>query len=264
MSLVPLIPVHDLILSSYDTAGKTGGPRANLRPLSKLGKLGVAHPGAALCLKALHDGVLSAGGDFRVTECHRDFAVQKAARDKYDTWVRAGKPKPGSAQFDSRTMKAAFVALPGRSMHNAGRAIDIHVGMLDFPGIAKDKQLDKMWEIARPLGWEPVIRTADENASEAWHFDWWGDLSGVLRRLGYEQAALCGAILVGHGDLSNYDAKVQALLVRAGYDIGKIDGVAGKNTRTAMGLALKRTDADALIARKDEVALAALLALPAA
>jgi len=262
--VIPLVSVHDSVLSSYDTAGKTGGPRANLRPLSKLGKIGVAHPGAALQLKALHDAVLAAGGDFRVTECHRDFATQKAARDKYDAWVRAGKPKPGSAQFDARMMKAAFVAAPGRSMHNAGRAIDIHVGMLNFPAIAKDKQLDKMWEIARPLGWEPVIRSADEGASEAWHFDWWGDLSGVLRRLGYEQAALCGAILVGHGDLSNYDAKVQALLVRAGYDIGKIDGVAGRNTRLALNLALKRSDADAVIARKDEVALAALLALPAA
>jgi hypothetical protein len=262
--MISLVPVHDSILSSYNTAGKTGGPREDLRALSKVGRIGIAHPAAATQLKALSDAVLAAGGDFRVTECHRDFATQKAARDKYDAWVRAGKPKPGSAQFDSRTMKAAFVAAPGRSMHNAGRAIDIHVGMLNFPGVAKDKQLDKMWEISRPLGWEPVIRTADEGASEAWHFDYWGDLAGVLRRLGYEQAALCGAILVGHGDLSNYDAKVQALLVRAGYDIGKIDGVAGRNTRTALNLALRRTDADALIAKKDEVALAALLALPAA
>ena len=260
--MISLVSVHADILSSYSKSGKTGGPRSELRPLAQLGKMGVCHPEVAPKLKELHDAVFAAGGDFRVTELHRDVAVQRAARAKYDNWVRAGKPNPGSSDFNSATMKAAFVAQPGRSTHNAGRAIDIHVGMLSFP-VARDKQLDRMWEIAQPIGWTPVIRRPDENASESWHFDFWGELLPVLSRLGYEQAALCGAILVGHGDLTNYDAKVQAALVRAGFEIGKIDGQAGPKTRAALSSALPGIDPVAALQRQDAAALQALLQLPA-
>ena len=262
MSVIPLIPVHESILCSYDVAGKTGGPRTNLRPLSKLGKAGIATPYMAGQLKRLNDAVLAAGGDFRVTECHRDIEVQKAARAKYDRWVAAGKPASGTAGFDAKTMKAAFVATPGRSGNNAGISIDVHVGMLKFPNVAANRQLDRLWEIAIPLGWTPVIKAPDESASESWHFDCWGDLAPAKSRVGYEQAALCGAILVGHGDLRGYEAEIQALLVRAGYDIGAIDGVAGTKTRAALSDALGRTGVDALIAAKDERVISTLLALP--
>lgn len=260
MSLIPLVPVDGTILSSYASSGKTGGPREALRPLAQLGKAGIAQPNTAAKLKQLNDAVLSAGGDFRVTECHRDISVQRAARAKYDRWVAAGKPAPGTARFDAKTMKAAFVATPGRSGHNAGISIDIDLGSLKFPGVAADKRLDKLWEIATPIGWSPVIRTPDERASESWHFDCWGTLSGVRDRLGYEQAALCGAILVGHGDLSGFDAEVQALLVRAGFDIGKIDGVLGPKSRAALSTAIGTFDS--LIAQKDPSILSRLLALP--
>jgi uncharacterized protein YbdZ (MbtH family) len=262
MSVIQLVPVHDTILSSYDTSGKTGGSVANLRPLSKLGKAGIAAPHMAAKLKLLNDAVLAAGGDFRVTECHRDIEVQRAARAKYDRWVAAGKPKPGTAGFDAKTMKAAFVATPGRSGHNAGISIDVHTSMLKFPDVAANRQLDRLWEIAIPLGWTPVIKAPDESASESWHFDCWGDLAPAKNRVGYEQAALCGAILVGHGDLRGYEAEIQALLVRAGYDIGAIDGVAGTKTRAALSGALGRTGVDALIAAKDERVISTLLALP--
>jgi hypothetical protein len=262
---IALVPVDASIASSYDRAGKTGGPRANLTPLAKLGKAGVAVPEMALALKALSDGVGARGGDFRVTECHRDVAVQKAARAKYDRWVAAGKPAPSSATFDAKTMKAAFVATPGRSGHNAGRSIDVHLGALAFPGVPADKQLDRLWEIALPLGWKPIIKQADEGASEAWHFDYWGELAGVFARLGYEQAALCGAILVGHGDLDSHAARVQALLCRAGFDIGKIDGAAGARTFAALATALGVNDAaaKAVVAGNDTSVYARLLALPA-
>jgi hypothetical protein len=150
-------------------------------------------------------------------------------------------------------------------MHNAGRAIDVDLGSLKFPNTAADQQLDKLWEIAKPLGWSPIIKTADERASEAWHFDFYGDIQGVLGRLGYEQAALCGAILVGHGDLSGFGAEVQALLCRAGFDIGKIDGAPGAKTRAGLVTALGVTDAEAgrIISAKDTSCFPRLLALPA-
>jgi len=262
---ISLVPVDATIASSYDKAGKTGGPRVDLTSLCKLGKAGVAVPEMAFALKQLSDAVFKAGGDFRVTECHRDVAVQKAARQKYDNWVNAGKPAPGSLKWDAKTMKAAFVAAPGRSGHNAGRSIDVHLGMLKFPGMPADKQLDKLWEIAKPLGWEPIIKNADEGASEAWHFDFWGELAPLKERMGYEQAARTGAILVGHGDLSSFEAVIQALLLRAGFAIGPVDGIVGPKTISSLASALKCSDADAKnkIAAKDESCFKALAALPA-
>jgi hypothetical protein len=262
---VALVPVDASIASSYDKAGKTGSPRATLTPLARLGKAGVAHPDMAHALLNLSNAVAAASGDLRITECHRDVAVQKAARAKYDNWVKAGKPAASSSAFDAKTMKAAFVAQPGRSGHNAGRSIDVHLGMLKFPGLPADKQLDKLWEIAIPLGWAPIIKTADEGASEAWHFDFVGDLKGVKDRLGYEQWALCGAILVGHGDLTSYEATVQALLSRAGHNLGNIDGIAGPKTINALAASLGITAdaAKAKIASKDESIFTALLTLPA-
>ena len=265
MSAVTLVQVDPTIASSYDKSGKTGGSRSGLTGLARLGKAGVAHPEMAAALLALSSAVASAGGDFRVTECHRDVNVQKSARAKYDNWVKAGKPKPGTANWNGNTMKAAFVAAPGRSGHNAGRSIDVHLDMLKFPGVPADKQLDRLWEIAIPLGWKPIIKAADEGASEAWHFDYPGELSGVMARLGYEQWALCGALLVGHGDIQGFPAVTQALLCRAGYDIGKIDGAIGPKSITALANALKVSEADAKnrVAAQDSSIWQALLQLPA-
>lgn len=266
-SPVALVPVDARILSSYSRAGTTACPRSDLRPLTQLGKAGICTTDTASALLALHEAVQSAGGDFRVTELHRDVAVQTAARAKYDRWAAAGKPEPGTAGFDAATMKSAFVAAPGRSMHNAGRAIDINLGTLKFPGVTADRQLDKLWELAIPLGWQPIIKTADERASEAWHFDFWGDLRGVLARLGYEQAAFAGALLVGHaGAGTSWASVTQALLQRAGHSIGTIDGAFGGKSRASLCAALGVSDADALamVQRADETVWPRLLALPAA
>lgn len=267
MPPVRLVGVDARILSSYARTGGTTAPRAELRPLAQLGTAGVCVPGVAAALLALHESVLAAGGDFRVTELHRDVATQQAARARYDRWVAAGKPRQGTAGFDAATMKTAFVALPGRSCHNAGRAIDVNLGALQFPGVPADRQLDKLWELAVPLGWQPIIRTADERASEAWHFDCWGDLHGVLTRLGYEQAAFAGALLVGHaGTGTSYASITQALLQRAGHNIGTIDGAFGAKSRAALALALGIADAEAaaVVQRADESIWPRLLALPAA
>lgn len=263
--IVELVRVDASIASSYSKDGKTSGPRASLTPLANLGKAGIAIPAAAAALKALSDAVAAAGGDFRVTELHRDVAVQRAARQKYENWLAAGKPSRSSSAFNAATMKADVVAKPGRSMHNAGRAIDVHLGMLKFPGVASDKQLDRLWEIARPLGWSPIIKTANEGQSEAWHFDFYGDIKGVYDRLGYEQAALCGAILVGHGDLDSHAARLQALLCRAGFNIGAIDGQAGAKTCGALATALgvSADAAKAVVTSNDTSVYARLLALPA-
>jgi D-alanyl-D-alanine dipeptidase len=265
MSVVPLVPVDPSIASSYDKAGKTGGLRATLTPIQKLGKAGVAVPEVAHALLNLSNAVQAAGGDFRVTELHRDVGVQQTARAKYDNWVKAGKPSVSSSGFDAKSMKAAFVALPGRSFHNAGRAIDVHLSALKFPGVPANRQLDKLWEIAVSIGWSPIINFADEGANEAWHFDYYGDLQHVLNRLGYEETAKCGAILVGHsGDCQTFAHTIQALLQRAGFDIGKIDGVIGPKTMAALVVALGVTPAVAknVVTAKDEAVYTKLCTLP--
>lgn len=260
-----LVPVSSAILSSYGRDGKTGGPRDNLQALAST-KMGVCAPEVLPALLALHYAVGQAGGDFRVTELHRDVKIQMAARAKYDNWVAAGKPPASSSNFDSKTMKAAYVATPGKSNHNGGRAIDFHVGMLNFPGVPKNKQLDKMWEVCIPLGWTPVIKTADEGASESWHLDFKGELEGVFSRLGYEQGAMAGALLVGHaGAFQSYERVLQALLQRAGYSIGSIDGAIGPKTKGALAGALSLTPAvvEAAVSKNDESFFPKLLALPA-
>ena len=244
---VPLVPVDPRILSSYQKGGGTGGRRETLIPLANLGKAGIATSAAALALLHLHDAVTAAGGDFRVTELHRDVAVQAKARAAYESG-----------------QKKAFVALPGRSNHNAGRAIDIHLGELKFPGVAADKQLDKLWGIARPLGWSPIIKSPSESASESWHFDFWGDMAGVYKRLGYSNAAFAGALLVGHaGPGTSYATVLQALLARAGLYLGVIDGIVGSNTTHALatGAAVDTATAIRMVQERDESVFAKLLAL---
>jgi hypothetical protein len=266
MAVFPLVSVDLSILSSYDNKGGTAGPRANLKPLQQLGRAGIATPDTAAALKALSDAVREAGGDFRVTECHRDAAVQTAARARYDAWVAAGKPKPGTQRFNSQTMKADYVAIPGKSTHNAGRAIDVHISALNFPDTPANRQLDTLWSLCKPLGWSPIIKEAQEGVSESWHFDFWGELSGVLSRMGYEQAALCGALLVGHaGAFQSFSAVVQALLCRGGCVIGEIDGSVGPRTRAAAAQVLSLSEAEIArrVSAQDATLLHQLAELPA-
>ena len=61
MSLVPLVPVDASIASSYNDAGQTGGPRSRLRPLVRLGRVGVSTADTAAALKSLSDAVLANG-----------------------------------------------------------------------------------------------------------------------------------------------------------------------------------------------------------
>lgn len=242
-----LVNVDASVLSSYGPGGSTDPsiPRAQLRSLVAI-NVGKMTPDAAAGLLALHKAVTAAGGDFRVTDCFREVSTQAASRAKYDNWVKAGKPKPGTAGWNAATMKNAFVAMPGRSYHNAGRAIDVHLAALKFPGVPADKQLDKLWEMAIPLGWKPIIKEADERASEAWHFDFVGPWAAVQARVGYESAAVSAAQDVGNGEKDSGWRRIQGGLHRAGYHVGTVDGVAGKKTLDGLAAAGWKGKADDL------------------
>lgn len=226
-----LVRVSPVLYSSYPV----GAPRDQLKPLHTLTS-GVMTPDAANALVLLNDAVLVAEGDPRVTDCHRDTGTQAAGRQRYETWLAANSPKPGTAGFNATTMKADYVAKPGNSFHNAGRAIDLDTINLKFKGVAPNLQLDRLWEIARPLGWTPVIKEAKEGTSESWHFDFHGPWKPVLARRGYPETAMAACLDVGvTAPFTRPPGQcLQAQLHRAGYDVGVIDGIVGKRTQAAL------------------------------
>lgn len=231
-----LVVVDAFIPSCY------GDGKGGFKPLAGLtgGKM---VPEAAKALTALHQAVVAAGSVHQITDCWRSAETQKIARAKYDLWVSSGKPKPGTAGFDSKTMKADYVAAPGYSNHETGRAIDATTSRLSFPGLPADKQLDKYWEIAKPLGWSPIIKEAKEGTTENWHFDFWGEWQRVKDVYGYSVASMCGHLDVGIGVYGDdLDKLLQAQLHRAGIDVGPIDGAVGPNTKK--GCAHVGIDAD--------------------
>ena len=230
-----LVVPDQRILSSYGPGGSTSATlaRADLRPLAATGG-GRLTADTAAALLALHEAVLAAGGDLRVTDGFRSVAVQRDARARYENWVAAGKPRPGSPGYDSKTMKSAYVAIPGRSFHNAGRAVDLHLAALRFPGIAADRQLDRLWQLAHPIGWRPIISSPVEGASEAWHFDFLGVWARVMTRRGYEETAIAASQDADNGETPGAAYRLQGGLHRAGFDVGAIDGLIGAKTRAGL------------------------------
>lgn len=172
----------------------------------------------------------------RVTSFRRSAAVQASMRQRYENWVAAGKPAVGKG-YDSKTMKNAFVAKPGKSMHNAGRAVDLNTETMRKALGAE--YLDAFWPIAARHGFTPIISKPTEGASEGWHFDHRGPWDNVGDHYGYEQMAMCAALAVGDaGEWQSKPRLIQALVLRAGYDIGEADGVVGSRTLKGLELVL--------------------------
>jgi len=249
---VKLVGVAPDIMSYY--TGRDGS-RKPLRSLAG----GRATPDMAAALLQLHRDVLAAGGTLLITDCFRAPEEQAAARAKYERWLAAGKPKAASVNFDATTMKAAFVARPGRSGHNGGRSIDVAHLVAAPTVVHKSLKLDWLWERAEPLGFKPIIKTADEGASEAWHFDFRGPWVHVYEHLGYEAGAMCSVLDIGEGAglfTKPWERWVQAQMWRAGVDLGDIDGGWGKRTKNAAKLLSLKLDAP------QPALIAALCALP--
>lgn len=210
-----LYPVPSFILSSYSD-----------KPLFQLTG-GKACPDVVDAIEAL---ALECPW-LRVTDLWRDIDVQTALRRRYDFWVASGKPT--GAAYNPKTMKNAYVATPGKSMHNGGRATDLSTeAMLHALGA---EYLDAFWPIAKRHGFTPIISKPTEGASESWHFDHKGIWQRVFDTLGYEQGTLAANCAVGGaGPFQSPERRVQAHIVRLGKDIGEIDGSLGKRSREAL------------------------------
>jgi len=175
-------------------------------------------------LKKLDSVVRMNGGHFYIIDLFRSWAVQAKARQEYKT----GK-------------KRAFVAKPGGSFHNGGRAVDISVKELNFIGMDKDEWLKYFWDLAIPLGFQPIIKIPDLGVSECWHYDYPGtDWQHAYDKVHYTEIAKCATLDVGEWDPSEKKEKVrkmfiQAQLIRLGYyEIGRVDGILGSKTNKVL------------------------------
>jgi len=175
-------------------------------------------------LKKLDELVRLNKGQLYIIDLYRSWEVQSVNRQKYLT----GK-------------KRAYVAKPGGSFHNAGRAVDIKLEFLQFEKVDKDNWLEVLWDIAQPIGFKPIIRNPDMHASEAWHFDYPGeDWLDAYSKLKYPEVAKCCVLDVGEWDPKEEEEKVrkmyiQSQLVRLGYyEIGKVDGFFGFKTNRVL------------------------------
>ena len=246
------VPVDAQILSYYKGAD---GHQIPLRQL--IG--GRLTPDTAEALLELDRAVSRDGGTLFVTDAYRDVAVQGAARRKYENWLAAGKPSPGTSKWVAATMKAAFVARPGRSFHSGARAVDLAHMVAAPASVPRSLKLDWLWERALPLGFQPILKAPDEGATEAWHFDFRGPWAHVYDALGYEQAAMCATLDIGEGEglfAQPWERWVQAQLWRAGMDLGDIDGHWGNRTQKAAA------HLDLLLDAPRQALEAALMALP--
>jgi len=192
----------------------------NRLDVSKLGQGALVSPDFRDALVDLNNQVKQSGGTFYITELYRDWLTQEKARWEYVT----GK-KP-------------FVAKPGESFHGSGRAIDLDIQNLNFP-LPKQDWLKKLWELALPIGFRPVIDKPEMNKSEAWHLDFPGPWGNVILKSGYSEAAKCAVLDVGQWNPQEPIDKVQrmfiqAQLVRLGHEIGSVDGLIGKKTMAAL------------------------------
>jgi hypothetical protein len=148
--------------------------------------------------------------------------------------------------------KSAYSPPPGGSMHEAGRAFDIDLGVIKKAGLS----LQQFWDIANKYGVKQIIKNPDFAESESWHFDCRGShqlvydyySSGKADNMKPYIAMAASAILSAGIPVDRYKGKEQVAniqfgLVRLGKEIGNVDGVIGQKSKDAIAaLGIKSTD----------------------
>jgi D-alanyl-D-alanine carboxypeptidase len=140
--------------------------------------------------------------------------------------------------------KGVFSPLPGGSMHEAGRAMDLDLDALLLGG---KLTLADFWKIAGSHGFFPIVSKPDSGLKEAWHFDCRGshgkvrqyylDGKGNAKMKPYTAMAASGILAIGVQVDQFQDQKaaaIQSALIRLDHDPGAIDGSIGNKTRKAL------------------------------
>ena len=180
-------------------------------------------PDTATAILNLVDDLRSLGHDLRLSDLFRSYDMQRQANLDF---------------VEGR--KKAYSPPPGGSMHEAGRAMDIDLASI---GVS----LSQFWEIAKARGFSPIIDAPIPSRSESWHFDCRGSHGAVYRYVQegkagssippYTQMAHSAILAIGVQVDALPDQSVgylQSVLIRLGFDPGRIDGVMGERTLGAM------------------------------
>ena len=256
--MIPLVPILGLASSYSRKTGSTSTRDAKGKPFAYTDLIRTdalaasnpskwrAPPGMLRDLLALDAQMKAAGSSgLRATEVLRSYAESDGLRRKYDTWVKAGRPSHSDNAWNSSTMSTAFAARAGESEHNWGGAVDLDVYALDFPGLVGNAQLAKLWEIAKPLGFAPIIAHPNLDQSECWHFDHLGPLRAMHDRLGASAdhgtsananitTAQAGCLLTGsYLGSQSMERLVQARLLLVGETLD-LDGALGPQTKAIL------------------------------
>jgi len=196
-------------------------------------------PDTQKALAAIKSDLEAKGGNLYLSDLFRTYDMQLQAHLDYET----GK-------------KPAYSPPPGGSLHEAGRAFDLDLESIKIP-------LKDFWEIAAKHGCNPIIKTPDSSASEAWHFDCRGShqivydyyASGKGSNFTSPYKAMTASAILAIGikvdkfDGKEKEASIQSGLIRLGYDdIGNIDGLIGSRTNSALEQAgISSSDADDIL-----------------
>ena len=199
-----------------------GWKKGRVVDVSKFGKGAYICPDMLAGLHALDVVVKQHEGTLKITDLFRSWEDQDEARKEYESGI-----------------KKDFVALPGGSFHNAGRAVDFFMNGLDFKNTDKEHWVQKFWDLARPLGFHPIIKIPDLHTSEVWHFDYPGDWENAYKILSYGEVAKCCILDIGQWKKGTEEEKIkmfiQAQLIRLGYfEVGKVDGIIGRKTQKVL------------------------------
>jgi D-alanyl-D-alanine dipeptidase len=222
----PLVPVQ--ILSIY----KRGGNQIFLPQ-----NMARCTPDTCRAILSIQRDLEGRGGKLILSDLFRSYDMQLQAHLDYET----GK-------------KSAFSPAPGGSMHEAGRAFDLDLASIKIP-------LAEFWQIAEKYGVSPIITRPDTGLSEAWHFDCRGSHGAVYEyyKRGdgtnfkpYEAMAKSAILELGiRVDAfsgKETEACIQSGLIRLGYTIGNLDGIIGRNTRSALEQAgVRNADANGML-----------------
>lgn len=175
-------------------------------------------------LKELEKSVTQQGGQLKINSIYRSWEKQQELFN-----LHAKEPK-----------KYPVASAPGKSFHQSGRAIDFAIQELNFRGVPKEKWLEKFWSLYIPLGFTPIIDKPDMDMSESWHVDHLGPWTSVRTKLGYLTTAQCAILDVGNWNPKEESVKekkmfIQSQLLRLGrFEIGRIDGILGNKSKTAL------------------------------
>jgi len=129
-----------------------------------------------------------------------------------------------------------------KSWHHSGRAIDVDMDHLFFPGIeGRADNVKKFREIALPLGWNLI-------SNEDWHFEFRGEWHATKERLNvelgdkqlsYRQTSMAALFDVGLTFEFYPENRVPIIMLqgqmhRVGLNAGPIDGIPGTKTKAAL------------------------------